>query len=67
MSLDWPMIEAWAREKLSSAHEQNTQVGLSEAETNAIRGKISLIKELLRLPETKKLRDAPVLNGEPED
>lgn len=67
MTIEWPEIEAFAKNRLESERVKNDAVGLSDAETNAIRGRISILKELLRLPETLKIRQSPAHNGEPDE
>lgn len=65
--IEWPEIETFVKGRLEGERAKNDAVGLSDAETNAIRGRISILKELLRLPETLKLRQSPVHNGEPDE
>lgn len=50
-STTWKFIQDWARGNLEKLREQNDSIGLEEAQTNSIRGKIDLLKDLLRLTE----------------
>lgn len=46
----WRDIAAWAETQLQTARLRNDAVGLTEAETAALRGEIRLAKKLLGLP-----------------
>ena len=46
----WKKLEAWANAELVSARRRNDAIGLSDAETSAIRGEIRLLKRILDLP-----------------
>ncbi len=50
-SATWTQVSALMKAQLARARERNDQVGLSEAETNAYRGEIRILKTLLALPE----------------
>jgi len=62
--INWQFVEAWAKERLQSERNKNDAVGLPEHETNAIRGRIGLLKELLRLPNEKP--EVLMQDGEPD-
>lgn len=46
----WRQIAKWAEEELQSVRTKNDAVALPEAETNANRGEIRMLKKLLSLP-----------------
>lgn len=50
---------------LAEARARNDGLNLSDAETNQIRGRIALLKELIALPEQKKILDAQSRMGHP--
>lgn len=61
----WAEIEAWATIKLNRARNMN-EGDLSELETAKLRGNISMLKELLALPSTRKVLEAQANAGLPE-
>lgn len=50
--INWDDVEAWAQRKLQAAREANDNPAMSELETAKLRGRISLAKELIALPQT---------------
>lgn len=46
----WHQLRKWAETELGKARAKNDAVGLSEAETAALRGEIRFIKRFLDLP-----------------
>jgi hypothetical protein len=65
----WIFVERWAKEELTKAREQNDSTKRTEVDTAALRGRISLLKQLLELPlppkrERKRIDRPPV--EEPE-
>ena len=61
----WAEIEAWATEKLNRSRNMN-EGDLSEIETAKLRGAISMLKELLALPNMRKVLEAQANTGLPE-
>jgi hypothetical protein len=49
-SASWHQMRKWAEEQLRKAREKNDAVGLSDADTAALRGEIRLLKRFLDLP-----------------
>jgi len=47
----WHQLRKWAEGELGKARLKNDLVGLSEAETAALRGEIRFIKRFLDLPQ----------------
>jgi len=62
--INWQFVEAWANKRLESERNKNDEIGKPEHETNAIRGRIGLLKELLRLPQDPP--EVPMQDGEPD-
>lgn len=60
----WPDIEAWAQERLALARGRNDG-DLSEIDTAKLRGRIATLKELIALPEQKKLLEAQSMGASP--
>jgi hypothetical protein len=57
-SYEWVAQAApWLTEKLTALRLQNDGVGLTEAQTQALRGEIRLVKLILDLPN-RELQDA---------
>lgn len=50
-SSTWTFMSKWVDEQLLIARERNDAVHLDEIKTAALRGRIKLLKEVLRLPE----------------
>jgi hypothetical protein len=46
----WHAILAWAKAEIDRLRQKNDLVGLSDAETNALRGEIRALKRLIDLP-----------------
>jgi hypothetical protein len=59
----WHRLRKWAETELKKARERNDVVGLTEAETAALRGEIRFIKRFLDLPN-QAAREVVVI---PED
>lgn len=55
--MNWHDVEAWATERLSTARNRNDG-DLDLIETAKLRGRIALLKELIALPEQKKVLEA---------
>lgn len=51
---------------LEKYRNMNDGLNLTEAETQQIRGRIALLKELIALPKTKEILDAQSRHGQPE-
>ena len=47
----WQFIKSWAETELIKAREQNDYQKVTELKTAALRGRIKLLKELIKLPE----------------
>lgn len=62
--INWQFVEAWAKERLERERNKNDAIGQPDHETNAIRGRIGLLKELLRLPESAP--EVLMQDGEPD-
>ena len=62
---NWTDIEAWAKDKLATARNQNDGE-LSEIETAKLRGRIATLKELIALPNTQKVLEAQSKSVLPE-
>ena len=62
---NWQEIEAWAKDKLASARNQNDG-DLNEIETAKLRGRIALLKEIVALPAVRKAMDAQQKSVLPE-
>lgn len=50
-SLAWAQVAEYLTSELARLRAANDAVGLSEAQTNALRGEIRLCKKLLALPD----------------
>lgn len=51
---------------LDEARVRNDGLGLDESETNQIRGRIAVLKELIALPTRQRNLDAQSRNGHPD-
>jgi len=51
----WILIDRFIRARLKDLGEQVETIGLGPDSTNAIRGKISLAREILGLPDIKEI------------
>jgi hypothetical protein len=51
----WVYVRSWARERLQALREMNDSMNKSETQTAAIRGEIRAMKEILALPEEKRI------------
>ena len=51
LSPTWVFIQSWAREELTRTRELNDYQKVTELKTAALRGRIKLLKEILKLPE----------------
>ena len=49
----WRQVSQWAEQKLKTEREKNDGVELDPVQTAVLRGRISLLKELLALPRVK--------------
>lgn len=52
-SSTWMFISTWANDELSAARERNDYMKNDQFQTAALRGRIKLLKELLKLPEVE--------------
>ena len=50
-SSTWTFMSKWVDEQLQAAREKNDVVHLDEKKTTALRGRIKLLKEILKLPD----------------
>jgi len=50
----WKAVSAWAIKELQANRESNDKKSLDIVKTSIIRGRISSLKSLLTLPDTKK-------------
>ena len=62
-SSTWLFIKAWAETELIKAREQNDYQKTTELKTAALRGRIKLLKELIKLPEPTK-RKQPAIDDQ---
>ena len=53
-SLTWMFIRKWANNKLNEARISNDSLEKNETQTAALRGRISILKDILALPEQPK-------------
>ena len=51
--IDWGYVDRWAKERLSQAREKNDGF-LDEVQTQRLRGRIEMLKELIALPAVKE-------------
>lgn len=51
------------KQMLEKERKKNDGLSLTDADTQQIRGRISVLKELIALPEAKNLRDAQSVSG----
>ena len=63
--MQWREVEAWANDKLVQARQQNDG-DLGDSDTAKLRGRIALLKELIALPDTKRVLDAQLKSVSPE-
>ena len=56
MDINWLYIEAWAKQELDRARFKNDG-DLSEMATAKLRGRVSVLKELIALPEDQRFRE----------
>ena len=49
-SATWHTLRKWAEHQLTLARNKNDAIGLTEAETAALRGEIRMLKKFLDLP-----------------
>lgn len=62
-SATWREVTAWAGKELSDAVEQNEATGLGLAETENLRGRIAVLRELLTLRDEPEARVAVQAEG----
>lgn len=48
----WKFLRSWIEIELQKSRESNDFVRLTEIKTAALRGRLKLLKEILKLPET---------------
>jgi hypothetical protein len=51
-SSTWLFVQSWAEMELTKVREQNDYLKVTELKTAALRGRIKLLKEIIKLPET---------------
>lgn len=51
-SQTWVFVKRWAKEELDKIREKNDTISLNMEKTSANRGKIKMLKDLIKLPET---------------
>ena len=53
-SMTWAFIHSWATKELKKAREDNDRPSRDQLQTEAIRGRIKLLKEIINLPAEEK-------------
>ena len=56
MDINWLYIETWAKQEIDLARLKNDG-DLNEIATAKLRGRLSVLKELVALPEDKRFRE----------
>ena len=56
MDINWLYIETWAKQEIDLARLKNDG-DLNEMATANLRGRLSVLKELVALPEDKRFRE----------
>jgi hypothetical protein len=64
--MQWHEVFIWASERLEQYRKQNDG-DMSEAETNKLRGRIAVLKELLALPNQKTILESQAKFVTPDD
>lgn len=61
---DWPMVKAWADEKLADKRKEIESLVLTHEKTLVLRGQIILLKQLLELPASDENKeDGPLFES----
>ena len=56
MDINWLYIDTWAKQEIDRARSKNDG-DLNEIATAKLRGRLSVLKELIALPEDKRFRE----------
>jgi len=58
----WEQLVRYAKQELKGLHHANSDVGLNEAETNALRGEMRALQKIIDMPADEDVPVAPQKN-----